>query len=138
MRQRLEFLLTEMAQGTVKAAHDVVEGGLAVALAEMVEGVGAVVSLEAENPLLALFGEGLGRIVVAVEHGHSSAFPRAGGAAGSADADHRPDRRPGPYDSGGRDPLSGQHLPVSSSARGLSRLTLIPGRREHAYEYQTA
>ena len=74
VRQRLEFLLTEMAQGTVKAAHDVVEGGLAVALAEMVEGVGAVVSLEAENPLLALFGEGLGRIVVAVEHGHSSAF----------------------------------------------------------------
>lgn len=74
IRRRLDFLLAEMGRGTVKSAHDITEGGLAVALAEMCTAVGAVVSLQTANPLLALFGERLGRFVIAVEPGQAGAF----------------------------------------------------------------
>ena len=47
------------------ATHDVSHGGLAVALAEMVdEGAGSTVSLSAEEPVAALFHEQPGRVVV--------------------------------------------------------------------------
>lgn len=66
-------------QGWVKAAHDPAEGGIAVALAESCigRGLGAQVQLE---PTLgdrfdtALFGEGGGRIIVAIDPQHRSAW----------------------------------------------------------------
>ena len=67
--KRLHALLGEAAQaGWLASAHDVADGGLAVALAEACLGpepVGARVALdEAGRPECALFGEGTGRVVV--------------------------------------------------------------------------
>ncbi|MGQ4532680.1 phosphoribosylformylglycinamidine synthase subunit PurL [Dermabacteraceae bacterium P13138] len=69
--KRLAQLLHEGAQaGLFAAAHDLSEGGLAVALAEscLRFGVGAAVQTEPvhEDPFLALFSESQGRVLVAV------------------------------------------------------------------------
>ena len=52
--------------GRLASAHDIAEGGLAVAVAEccLAGGVGARVRLDAAKPLRALFGEGPGGFVV--------------------------------------------------------------------------
>ncbi len=52
--------------GALSSAHDIAEGGLAVALAEccLAGGVGAAVGLDTAKPLRALFGEGPGGFVV--------------------------------------------------------------------------
>jgi phosphoribosylformylglycinamidine synthase len=67
--------------GTVAAAHDISDGGLACALAEMAiaGGVGADVDVAAiaEDEQLALFGEGVGGFLVAGERSELEAIPGA-------------------------------------------------------------
>jgi phosphoribosylformylglycinamidine synthase II len=64
IKKRLDFLLELNRAGLLLAAHDVTEGGLAVALAEMTEKCGATVKFNTKNKLKALFGERLGRIII--------------------------------------------------------------------------
>jgi phosphoribosylformylglycinamidine synthase len=60
-----------IASGLLRTAHDVAEGGLLVALAEMAfpYGVGATVELRKDTPE-ALFGEGAGRVLFTVDKAH--------------------------------------------------------------------
>jgi phosphoribosylformylglycinamidine synthase len=69
MKQRLDFLLEMIRQGWVQAAHDISEGGLAVALAEMCTICGAVadVDIAPEERIPVLYGERLGRILLAAQ-----------------------------------------------------------------------
>lgn len=62
--------------GLVRACHDVSEGGLAIAAAEMCIGgrSGMSLTFKADDPATALFGEGNGRLVVEVRSGDSRAF----------------------------------------------------------------
>ena len=75
--RRLVDLLVRLAdEGRLSSAHDVSDGGLAVALAEcaMLSGIGAAIELESPvRPSSLLFGETTGRAVVT--------FPTAGGEA---------------------------------------------------------
>jgi phosphoribosylformylglycinamidine synthase len=66
--------------GLVRACHDLSEGGLAVAMAEMAfaGGLGAQVELPAGvEPAVALFSESNTRFVCEVEPGHAAAFEQA-------------------------------------------------------------
>ncbi|MCC7359143.1 MAG: phosphoribosylformylglycinamidine synthase subunit PurL [Anaerolineales bacterium] len=65
-----------MQAGRVRACHDLSEGGLAVAAAEMCLGgrLGLNLSLPAGEPLRQLFGECNGTLLVAVGPGDSAAF----------------------------------------------------------------
>lgn len=65
-------------QGWVRSCHDLSEGGLAVAAAEMCIGgrLGLTMELEAEDTLRALFGETNGSLLVEVEPGNSAAFEK--------------------------------------------------------------
>ncbi|MGQ9692118.1 MAG: phosphoribosylformylglycinamidine synthase subunit PurL [Thermaceae bacterium] len=60
-----------ISQGLVETAHDIAEGGLLVALAEMTfpYGMGATVELRKDTPE-ALFGEGASRILFTVDKTH--------------------------------------------------------------------
>jgi len=64
-RRVIEAVRTCVREGALASAHDVAEGGLAVALAEccLAGGIGATISLPGYE-LEALFGEGAGRFVV--------------------------------------------------------------------------
>ncbi|MCC6187657.1 MAG: phosphoribosylformylglycinamidine synthase subunit PurL [Anaerolineales bacterium] len=64
--------------GLVRACHDVSEGGLAVAAAEMCIGgrLGMALSVEAAEPLVALFGETNGALLVEVRAEDAGAFER--------------------------------------------------------------
>ncbi len=68
IKNRLDFFLHLHALDLVEAAHDITEGGLAVALAEMcqTEGAEVNVNLMGERPHAVLFGERLGRILFSV------------------------------------------------------------------------
>jgi phosphoribosylformylglycinamidine (FGAM) synthase-like enzyme len=75
-------------EGLVASAHDVAEGGLAVALAEccLAGGIGAQVELTAElwessSPVAALFGEGPGGFVVSGDADALLALARHAGEA---------------------------------------------------------
>ena len=64
--QRYRRLHQALITGRVRACHDIAEGGLAVALAEMAIGGGLGVSLDAlphPDPVVALFAESNGRFV---------------------------------------------------------------------------
>ncbi|CAG0936865.1 Phosphoribosylformylglycinamidine synthase subunit PurL [Thermoflexales bacterium] len=65
-----------MTSELVRACHDVSEGGLAVSAAEMCIGgrLGMSLTIEADDPTLALFGEGNGRLLVEVKPQHGPAF----------------------------------------------------------------
>jgi len=65
-----------MCAGLVRACHDLSEGGLAVAAAEMCIGgrLGLAVTLETDDPLTALFGESNGRFLVEVRPADAEAF----------------------------------------------------------------
>ncbi|MGE5552702.1 MAG: phosphoribosylformylglycinamidine synthase subunit PurL [Betaproteobacteria bacterium] len=66
----LKMVASAIGQGLVKAAHDVSEGGLLVALAEMCFGTGIGCGIMVETPLRLdayLFGESQGRVLLAVE-----------------------------------------------------------------------
>ncbi|MDQ1482155.1 MAG: phosphoribosylformylglycinamidine synthase subunit PurL [Actinomycetota bacterium] len=77
-----EILANASRQGLVEAAHDLSEGGLAVALAEasLRNGVGARVWLDevcardGVDPFTLLFSESAGRVIVAVPRGQQTAF----------------------------------------------------------------
>ncbi len=74
-----ETLLRAHAAGEVRAAHDVSDGGLAVALAEMGfgGGLGATIDLDRtglDGPALALVAEGRSRIVVEVARRRAARF----------------------------------------------------------------
>jgi phosphoribosylformylglycinamidine synthase len=65
-----------MTAGLVRACHDVSEGGLAVAAAEMCIGgrLGMSLTIEVDDPREALFGEGNGRLLVEVKPEHCRDF----------------------------------------------------------------
>jgi phosphoribosylformylglycinamidine synthase II len=65
-----------MRAGLVRACHDLSEGGLAVAAAEMCIGgrLGMSLTIEASDRALALFGEGKGRLLVEVRPDHRADF----------------------------------------------------------------
>jgi phosphoribosylformylglycinamidine (FGAM) synthase-like enzyme len=74
--RRLAGLLAAAAEaGLLAAAHDLSDGGLAVALAEscLRGGVGCTVQLPAD-PFTALFSESAGRCLVALRPGSDEAF----------------------------------------------------------------
>jgi phosphoribosylformylglycinamidine synthase subunit PurL len=67
VRATQEAVRDAVRAGTLASAHDIAEGGLAVALAEccLAGGLGASVTLESgDDALTALFGEGVGGFVV--------------------------------------------------------------------------
>jgi phosphoribosylformylglycinamidine synthase len=71
--ERYRRLHRAIRDGLVQACHDVSEGGLAVALAELciAGGLGAVIdALPHRDPTTALFAESIGRHVVEVRPGH--------------------------------------------------------------------
>jgi phosphoribosylformylglycinamidine synthase len=88
-----DLLLGQIRAGRVRAAHDLSEGGLMVALCEMLFGperLGAAVDLSGlAAPRLdaLLFGESQGRILVSVSPADVGAFTAAAGAAGVPAAD---------------------------------------------------
>jgi len=107
LRRLGEQLLSAERRGLVRAAHDVSDGGLAVALAEMAfgGGLGFSVDLAAtglSSPPLALAAEGASRFVVEVPERSARRFERAFvrsrwtrlGAVTAADADLRWNDRP--------------------------------------------
>jgi phosphoribosylformylglycinamidine synthase len=65
-----------MCAGLVRACHDLSEGGLAVAAAEMCIGgrLGMALTIDADDPTNALFGESNGRLLVEVRSGDCAAF----------------------------------------------------------------
>ncbi len=79
---RLRALHGAIAAGLVRACHDLSEGGLAVALAEMCigGGLGAEINLSSIPPQSSitntqlLFSESLGRFLIEVEPGHAVEF----------------------------------------------------------------
>lgn len=66
IKKRLEFLLELNQNGLLLSAHDISEGGLAIALAEMTKNIGIKVDINLENTeaLKVLFGECLGRFII--------------------------------------------------------------------------
>lgn len=62
--------------GLIRACHDLSEGGLAIAAAEMCIGgrLGLALGLESGEPLTALFSESNGRLLVEVRHADCPAF----------------------------------------------------------------
>ena len=84
---RLVELMVSLAQGgLLDSAHDVSDGGLAVALAEcaMKKGMGAEIALEVGGvrPSAALFGESTGRVIVTYPPEAQAAVPAAAKKAG--------------------------------------------------------
>jgi phosphoribosylformylglycinamidine synthase len=75
-REMYRALHQAMTAGLVRACHDVSEGGLAVAAAEMCIGgrLGMSLTIEANDPVEALFGEGNGRLLVEVKPEHCRDF----------------------------------------------------------------
>jgi len=76
-RARGEFVRAAITSGYASACHDISDGGIAVALAEMcmASGTGAEVELEAPHyPHAALFGEDQARYIVAVDDEWANMF----------------------------------------------------------------
>jgi phosphoribosylformylglycinamidine synthase len=65
-----------MTNSLIQSAHDLSEGGLAVAAAEMCIGgrLGMSLTIGTGDPATALFGEGNGRLLVEVRSEHRRAF----------------------------------------------------------------
>lgn len=81
---RLARLLVDAARSRViSSAHDISDGGLAVALAESVlrHGIGATVALDGD-PFVGLFAESAGRAVVSVAAEQAASFRAMAGAVG--------------------------------------------------------
>ena len=71
-RKHGEFVQAQIAAGTIAAAHDISDGGLAVTVAEMVlkAGLGAAIDLPAGGNVQGwAFGEDQGRYIIAVNDG---------------------------------------------------------------------
>ena len=75
--QRYQRLHTAMRQGWIQACHDLSEGGLAIALAEMALAgrLGAQVAIDTVGlPMVALFSESNGRLLIEVTPAHAPAL----------------------------------------------------------------
>ncbi|MCU0499298.1 MAG: phosphoribosylformylglycinamidine synthase subunit PurL [Anaerolineae bacterium] len=72
----LRALHRAISGGLVSACHDVSEGGLAVAIAEMAIGgrLGANLTLSSGDPVVELFSESTSRLIVEVAPEHATAF----------------------------------------------------------------
>ena len=84
-RRNGEFVRDQIGKGRVRACHDVSDGGLAVAVAEMAlaTGVGATLELPAGASAVGwLFGEEQGRYVLAVEEAVVASLQADAAAAG--------------------------------------------------------
>jgi len=77
-RRLAGLLAAAAADGLLSAAHDLSDGGLAIALAEscLRGGVGCTVRLPGGDPFTALFSESAGRCLVAVRPGAEASFRR--------------------------------------------------------------
>jgi phosphoribosylformylglycinamidine synthase len=77
-RRLAGLLAAAAADGLLSAAHDLSDGGLAIALAEscLRGGVGCTVRLPGGDPFTALFSESAGRCLVAVRPGAEASFGR--------------------------------------------------------------
>src|SRR5699024_10039217 len=74
--KRQKQLLNAIQQGIIQSAHDIAEGGLAVALAESVfneKGLGLEVDIMM-NPTVALFSESQSRFIVTVKQENREQF----------------------------------------------------------------
>ncbi len=93
-RRLAALLAAAAAAGLLSAAHDLSDGGLAVALAEscLRGGAGCAVRLPGD-PFTALFSESAGRAIVAVRPGAEAAFRPASRRARRTRRDHRNRRR---------------------------------------------
>jgi phosphoribosylformylglycinamidine synthase II len=91
VRRTLEVVREAVRRGEVRSAHDVAEGGLAVALAEccLAGGLGARVDLGPLRPVgeALLFGEGPGAFVVSGDAPSLRAFGGAAAAIGTVGGD---------------------------------------------------
>ncbi|MDP4163552.1 MAG: AIR synthase related protein, partial [Bacillota bacterium] len=77
-KKRQEEILSAIRAGLVESAHDVSEGGFAVALAECVmdtKGLGADVTITGD-PVAALFSETQSRFILSVKKEHRAQFER--------------------------------------------------------------
>lgn len=77
---RLQLLQQAVQAGEVNAMHDVSEGGLAIALAEMTFGTNLGLTVQFDGPTLHLFSESQSRFVVTVPQTHVAAFEQRTGA----------------------------------------------------------
>mgnify|MGYP000123808272 CR=1 FL=1 len=83
-RRHGDFVRALIASGRVTACHDISDGGLAVAVAEMAmaSGLGARLQIEADRMDAALFGEDQARYVVTAPAGEAAEIVAEAGAAG--------------------------------------------------------
>jgi phosphoribosylformylglycinamidine synthase len=80
-----EVLVTASSAGIVAAAHDVSDGGIAIALTEMAmkSGIGVKISVTADlDPFVFCFAESTGRAIAVVTSAHEAAFVASCAAAG--------------------------------------------------------
>lgn len=77
---RLQLLQQAVQAGEVNAMHDVSEGGLAIALAEMTFGTDLGLTVQFNGPTLHLFSESQSRFIVTVPQAHVTAFEQRTGA----------------------------------------------------------
>jgi phosphoribosylformylglycinamidine synthase len=77
-----EFVLDQIRSGAVGACHDLSDGGLAVAVAEMCLAGGIGATLDGPVGTDRLFGEDQGRYLVAVEPGRVGTLVTAAAVAG--------------------------------------------------------
>lgn len=82
IKDRIDFLLELNQAGLLLSAHDVAEGGLAVALAEMSVTHGATINIDTDCELKVLFGERLGRILFSTAKENSTKIESLAKAAG--------------------------------------------------------
>ncbi len=82
-RMRGDFVRAAIRSGEISSCHDISDGGLAVALAEMcmANDTGMTLSLEASNPHAALFGEDQSRYILTMPENYADMF--AANAEGS-------------------------------------------------------
>jgi phosphoribosylformylglycinamidine synthase len=80
-----EVLVAASKGGTIVAAHDISDGGIAIALTEMAmkSGIGVTVEIPAGlDPFVFCFSESAGRAIAVVSIAHEAAFSAACAAAG--------------------------------------------------------
>ena len=83
-RARGEFVRTSIVTEYITACHDISDGGLAIAIAEMcmASHLGARMNIESEQPHAALFGEDQSRYLVSVNNDYANMFAANAEAAG--------------------------------------------------------
>ena len=80
-----EVLVAASIDGTIAAAHDISDGGIAITLAEMAmkSGIGVKVSVPSDlDPFVFCFAESTGRAIAVVTAAHEAAFVASCSAAG--------------------------------------------------------